>query len=96
MFTGPTWCCTSPRPTISTGFLGMASLCSRKGDRQETRRAINELVDSDEPELLPLATMAWARGFFAPWNDPRVLEALSYAATSVGIVRTCREKLKRT
>lgn len=30
----------------------------------------------------------------APWNDPRVFEALSYAATSVGIVRTCRERLK--
>lgn len=30
----------------------------------------------------------------APWNDPRVFEALSYAWTSRGVVASCRERLR--
>jgi DNA-binding CsgD family transcriptional regulator len=39
-----------------------------RGQPQETLREIDELVANAAPDL-PIATMAWTRGFFAPWND---------------------------
>jgi DNA-binding CsgD family transcriptional regulator len=39
-----------------------------RGQPQQTLREIDELVENAAPDL-PIATMAWTRGFFAPWND---------------------------
>lgn len=39
-----------------------------RGDPEQTLREINELIGNSEPDL-PIAAMAWTRGFFAPWND---------------------------
>jgi DNA-binding CsgD family transcriptional regulator len=39
-----------------------------RGQPQQTLREIDELVERTAPDL-PIATMAWTRGFFAPWND---------------------------
>jgi DNA-binding CsgD family transcriptional regulator len=39
-----------------------------QGDPQQTLRELDELVETAAPDL-PIAGMAWTRGFFAPWND---------------------------
>jgi DNA-binding CsgD family transcriptional regulator len=39
-----------------------------RGQPQQTLREIDELVANAAPDL-PIAMMAWTRGFFAPWND---------------------------
>jgi DNA-binding CsgD family transcriptional regulator len=39
-----------------------------RGQPQQTLREIDELIANAAPDL-PIAMMAWTRGFFAPWND---------------------------